>query len=227
MEELLRRALEEVYEHEFDKYEVKRRHFFSFRHRRMMRKLFKQLETKNKTTNTTQAYHYKPTKKHPSAIIIAIILSVMLSITAAAIAIYSFGFKKQPDHTIAFSENIENAPLTIDYRYVIDSLPDGFKEIESTDGTVVCGVKYQNDKSILSLKQWVKKKYICNYNTEGYEIEEIDVNGHDGFFITINNKMVLVWDNGDYVLELYGTLDKDELLNLSKYTKIQQIENLS
>lgn len=227
MEELLRRALEEVYEHEFDKYEVKRPHFFSFRHRRMMRKLFKQLETKNKSTNTTQAYHYKPKKKRSAAFIVAVIISILLSATAAAIAIYSFGFKKQPDHTIAFSENIENSPSTIEYAYTIEPLPDGLEESNRTTGSVVASITYQNDKSILHLNQWVKKDYVCNYNTEGYEIEEIDVNGHDGFFVEFNNDNFLVWDNGDYVLELYGTLDKDELLNLSKYTKIQQIQNLS
>jgi len=227
MEELLRRALEEVYEHEFDKYEVKRPHFFSFRHRRMMRKLFKQLETKNKSTNTTQAYHYKPEKKRPAAFIVAIIISILLSATAAAIAIYSFGFKKQPDHTIAFSENIENSPSIIEYVYVIEPLSDGFEESKRTTGSVVSNITYQNDKSILFLKQYVKKKYICNYNTEGYEIKKIDVNGHDGFYVKLKNDNFLVWDNGDYVLELYSTLDKDELLNLSKYMKIQQIENLS
>ena len=75
--------------------------------------------------------------------------------------------------------------------------------------------------------QSVKKKYFCQYNTEGYEIEKLNVNGHDGFFIKLKDDSFLVWDNGDYVLELYSTLDKDELLNLSKYTKIQQNENLS
>ena len=227
MEELLRRALEEVYEHEFDKYEVKRPHFFSFRHRRMMRKLFKQLETKNKSTNTTQAYHYKPKKKRPAAFIVAIIISILLSATAAAITIYSFGFKKQPDHTIAFSENIENSPSIIEYVYVIEPLPDGFEESKRTIGSGISDITYQNDKGVLLLRQWVKKDYICNYNTEGYEIEKIDVNGHDGFYVKLKNDNFLVWDNGDYVIELYSTLDKDELLNLSKYTKIQQIENLS
>ena len=48
MEELLKKALEEIYEEEFEKYKVTKPHFFSFRHRRKMRKLFKQLENKSK-----------------------------------------------------------------------------------------------------------------------------------------------------------------------------------
>lgn len=47
MEELLGKALEEIYEKEFEKYKVTKPHFFSFRHRRKMRKLFKQLENKS------------------------------------------------------------------------------------------------------------------------------------------------------------------------------------
>ena len=48
MEELLGKALEEIYEKEFKKYKVTKPHFFSFRHRRKMRRLFKQLENKSK-----------------------------------------------------------------------------------------------------------------------------------------------------------------------------------
>ena len=45
---IIKKALEEIYEKEFEKYKVTKPHFFSFRHRRMMRKLFKQLENKSK-----------------------------------------------------------------------------------------------------------------------------------------------------------------------------------
>ena len=44
MVNLLAKVLEEVYEQELEKYEVKRNHIFSLSHRRMMRELFKQLE---------------------------------------------------------------------------------------------------------------------------------------------------------------------------------------
>lgn len=222
MDELLCKALDEIYETEFDKYKTGKKHFFSFRHRRMMRKLFKELDAKPKSKPTTHAYTYKPKRKRPALLIIAIIFSVLLSIAAAAVAIYSFGFKKQPDHTIAFSENIENAPAAIDYVYVIEPLPEGYAEITRANGVIVCDIIYQKDKDILKLTQCIKKDYMCSYNTEGYEIEKIDVNGHDGFFITVKNKTVIVWDNGDYILELYGTLDKNKLLDLAKSTKIEK-----
>ena len=70
----------------------------------------------------------------------------------------------------------------------------------------------------------MKKEYICRYNTEGYEIEKLDINGCDGFFVKYKDENILVWDNGDYVLELYGTLDKNELVELAKNVKAQEIE---
>lgn len=223
MDELLCKALDEIYETEFDKYKTGKKHFFSFRHRRMMRKLFKELDAKPKSEAVTEEYTYKAKKRRPVALVIAVIFSVLLSITAAAFAIYSFGFKKQPDHTIAFSENIENAPTTIEHVYVIEPLPEGYAEISRAKGVIACDITYQKGENTLTLTQCIKKKYKSNYNTEGYEIEKIDVNGHDGFFITVKNKTVIVWDNGDYILELYSTLDKNELLDLAKSTKIEKI----
>ncbi len=223
MDELLCKALDEIYETEFDKYKTSKKHFFSLRHRRMMRKLFKELDAKPKSEAVTEEYTYKAKKRRPVALVIAIIFSVLLSIAAAAVAIYSFGFKKQPDHTIAFSENIENAPTSIEYIYVIEPLPDGYEENRRAIGEIFSNITYQKDENSLAVAQWIKKDYICNYNTEEYDIEQIDVNGHEGFYITIENKTILVWDNGDYILELRGTLDKNELLDLAKSTKIEEI----
>jgi hypothetical protein len=223
MDELLCKALDEIYETEFDKYKTRKKHFFSFKHRRMMRKLFKELDAKPKSEVTTEVYTYKAKKRRPAALVIAIIFSVLLSIVAGAVAIYSFGFKKQTDHTIAFSENIENAPTSVEYVYVIEPLPDGYIESTRTKGMLFCDITYQKDKDILKLSQYAKKDYMCSYNTEEYDIEKIDVAGHDGFIIEFKDDTVLVWDNGDYILELYGTLDKNELLDLAKSTKIEKI----
>lgn len=223
MDELLCKAFDEVYEHEFDKYKIKRFHVFSLRHRRMMKKLFKELETKRETESPSTAYQCSTKRKRPALLIVAIIFSVLLSVTAAAYAVYSFGFKKQPDHTIAFSENLENALTEIIYIYVIDPLPDDFKECTVNTGLFTSNITYKNGDKYLTLKQNVKVKYKTNYNTEGYEIEKTKVNGSDGFFIKFNDENILVWDNGDYILELQGTFDKSELLELAKNVKAQEI----
>lgn len=223
MDELLCKAFDEVYEHEFDKYKIKRFHIFSLRHRRMMKKLFKELETKRETESPSTAYHYSVKRKRPALLIVAIIFSVLLSATAAAYAVYSFGFKKQPDHTIVFSENIENAPATIEYQYIVDPLPDGFNESKRNIGVAIANVTYKNGDEYFTVEQDVKKEYRANYNTEGYEIEKTKVNGYDGFYIGFGEISTLVWDNGDYILELQGTFDKSELLELAKNVKAQEI----
>ena len=223
MDELLCKALDEIYETEFDKYKTGKKHFFSFRHRRMMRKLFKELDVRTKSENTTEVYTFKTKKRRPVALVIAVIFSVLVSITAAAFAIYSFGFKKQSDHTIAFSENIENAPTSIEYIYVIEPLPDGYEENRRAIGEIFSNITYQKDENSLAVAQWIKKDYMCSYNTENYEIEKIDIAGYEGFFVKLEDNNFIVWDNGDYILELYGTLDKNELLDLAKCTKIEKI----
>lgn len=224
MDDLLCKAFDEVYEHEFDKYKVKKFHIFSLRHRRKMKELFRQLEVKEEDKNVSQGYRLHAKKKRPALLIVAIIFSILLSVTAAAYAVYSFGFKKQPDHTIVFSENIEKSPSKIECLYVISPLPDGYTKKENSKGHIYADVRYSNEEKYFILTQKVKKKYICRYNTEGYEIEKLDINGCDGFFVKFKDDNFLVWDNGDYVLELYGTLDKNELVELAKNVKAQEIE---
>lgn len=226
MEDLLCKAFDEVYEHEFDKYKKGRFHFFSFRHRRMMKELFSRLETKNVPADSAyQEYQYVPKKKRPSALIVAIVFSILLSLTAGAIAAYNFGFKKHPDHTLVFLENNSDAPATIDYVYMLDPVPDGFKETDRTDGLIIASVRYESEKSHISLSQNVKKSYISHLNTEEYEIIKTDVNGYDGFYIEYGVQTHLTWDNGDYILSLDGTLNKDELIELAKCVKTREAMN--
>ena len=222
MEDLLCKAFDEVYEHEFDKYKKGRFHFFSFRHRRMMKELFSRLETKNVPAGSAyQEYQYVPKKKRPSALIIAIIVSAMLTITASAIVIYGFGFEGHPTHTIVFSENVENAPIIIRQVYTIDAPPDGYTEAERYEGVAIVTVRYtsENNNESLHFQQFVKPTFRPHINTEGYEIIETDVNGHSGFYVENEEHMLLIWDQGDYILSLIGNFSKDELIEIAKSVK--------
>lgn len=224
MEDLLCKAFDEVYEHEFDKYKKGRFHFFSFRHRRMMKELFSRLE-KNKPVGSTQEYQYVPKKKRPSALIIAIIVSAVLTITASAIAIYSFNFERHQTHTVVFSENVENAPTTIRQMYTIDAPPYGYIETERYEGTAVVNVTYTKGNESLSFQQSVKPTYKPHVNTEGYKIIETDVNGYSGFYVENEAHMLLIWDQDDYIFTLIGNFNKDEMIELAKSVKIREMRN--
>ena len=66
-----------------------------------------------------------------------------------------------------------------------------------------------------------------HYDTENQKFEEIKVNEHYGLCLAYSsqdyNYTNIVWDNGDYILELYGETSKNELCDLAKTAKV--IEN--
>lgn len=63
-----------------------------------------------------------------------------------------------------------------------------------------------------------------HYNTEHHSFENIEINGKSGLCIDFSgNKAIsalLVWDNGDYILEIIGDFDKYDIINLAKSAKV-------
>lgn len=62
-----------------------------------------------------------------------------------------------------------------------------------------------------------------HYNTEKGNLVEVEINGYSGVLFDLSNdersSVYLVWDSGDYILELFGNLTKNEMLDLVKVPK--------
>ncbi len=56
----------------------------------------------------------------------------------------------------------------------------------------------------------------------------MNINGNYGLYLDIGGENRehgdLVWDNGDYILEIAGDLSKSELVNLAQSAKVMRIE---
>ena len=62
-----------------------------------------------------------------------------------------------------------------------------------------------------------------NYNTENAEIEHIDINGHDAIGFEDNNGYYsLIWNNGEYIIDLGSDLGKNALIDIAK--TVQKVE---
>ena len=73
--------------------------------------------------------------------------------------------------------------------------------------------------------QWAKPAFDSrHYNTENQKLSEIEINGHYGLFLDTStdevNSFGVIWDNGDYILEISGNISKPDLLDLAKSTKV-------
>lgn len=57
----------------------------------------------------------------------------------------------------------------------------------------------------------------------------MNINGNASLCIDFGDnefqRVVVVWDNGDYILELFGDLSKNQLIELAKTAKDSKIRN--
>lgn len=214
MDELL---FEEImiaaYEKEFSEYDNAPQHHFSLRHRRKMKKLFKEYGI---TYSEKSKINIKMSKRLLYVAVI-IVTAVLLGITAIAVATGGFKFDSKPEYTMVLSEGWENAPDTLEYLYQLE-VPDGFTRTEYIPD--IGYSKFQRGVEYFIFTQSVKCDYNATYNTEGYEIEELMFDDNKAFFIQWEDVSVLACDNGDYILEICGTLSNADMQNLLKSAKI-------
>lgn len=139
----------------------------------------------------------------------------------------NFYGKVNADNTELFVINTENCPSTIEDKYYLPCLPDGY-EVLGTDSTPFYEwISYENPatEQTLTFCQFAKVSFdSTHYDTENQKFQEININGHSGLCLDYSsqgyNYAVIVWDNGDYILELYGETSKNELYDLAKTAKV-------
>ncbi len=218
--ELFKNILQKACDEEFAEYETSEEHKFSIRHRRKMKKLFREYDKKcasNVLEKKTIRF-----RRCIAAVVTAAVVLITLCITVGAL---TGGFKhiQESDHTEIFNIDFENAPQTIEYLYYISALPSEYK-LKNSDVNIDISANFAyetDDGHIFSFGQIVKSAYKGYINTEKYKMEEIIIDNKNGVFIAFENESLLVWDNGDYVLEIYGDFTKDEMLVLAKSAKIK------
>lgn len=219
--ELFKNILQEMCNEEFAEYEASEEHKFSIRHRRKIKKLFREHERKHASSISAKATTYS--RKRIAVIVIIAVAFVLSCVTVGAWVTGGFKNIKKSDHTEIFNIDYANAPQTIEYLYYISALPDEYK-LTASDVNIDISANFDyetDDGRNLSFNQIVKSAYKSYIDTENYKIEEIIIDNKDGIFVAFESESLLVWDNSDYVLEIYGTFTKEEMLDLAKSTKIK------
>lgn len=204
----------------------------SLRHRLAMKRIFALYEKKTHVTTSNPPLALTPQSKHlhlsKRLIILFAVIICAAMLTGFMVVFFSKNFHGTVynDNTQLFAINTEHGPATIECKYYLSDLPDGFKMVEHDSTSFEVYTQYNNELSgqIITLSQYTKKKFVPHYNTENHDFEEIEINGHNGLCIDFSdykhNSSIVVWDNDDYILELDGNLPKNELVNLAKSAKV-------
>lgn len=234
-EELFKSILEEMVMSEYAEIENEPDHKFSLKHRLAMKRIFaryernvRKLHTKEPSP-TAQIVENKPRYRLSRQVFLAMIVIILSAFLVGWVVVYvstNFHGTVYHDHTELTPKKTMDCPQTIEYKYDLEYVPDGFEQIKTVTSRTSAYTLYinQSTNQTISLLQWVKTYYEPNINTENYSLEEMDVNGEKGVCIYFSDntgtKSLVVWDNGDYIIEIIADLDKESTVNLSKINKI-------
>lgn len=233
-ESVLKSILEESARLEWAKYENAQEHVFSKKHERKMKHVFKLFERNDcklkPYTGSKPHYHFRFTKRNIIVLLAVIFLAALAGCGVTYFTSKNFYGKVNADNTELFVINTENCPSTIEDKYYLPCLPDGY-EVLGTDSTPFYEwISYENPatEQTLTFCQFAKVSFdSTHYDTENQKFQEININGHSGLCLDYSsqgyNYAVIVWDNGDYIFELFGEYSKNELCYLAKTAKV--IEN--
>ena len=204
----------------------------SLRHRYAMKRIFSSFEKSQRQTNSkpprTSAAQNRPLRLSTKLVILIAVIVCAALLTGFILVYISNSFRGtvNEDNTQLFPIDTENGLETIEYEYYLPDLPEGFEMAEHDVASFHMYAKYTNDLSgqTIMLSQWIKEKYSRHFNTEDNNFEEIEINGYNGICIYFSEleyvRSVVIWDNGDYILELEGNLPKNELVDLAKNAKV-------
>lgn len=205
---------------------------FSLKHKIRMKQIFRQFEKSKKLLFERELSEEPSTEavRKPLAfrnrILIAVLVIIFLAFvtTAFVVSFLSNGFKGvvYNDSTQLMAINAEGSPLEIEKEYALSVVPEGF-ELESvySDETRVT-TRYRNPMTNqwISFYQTVKSEYLVHINTEGFELQEIEINGCNSLCIDFTDDRetasMVIWENEDYILELSCDFPLEETIVLAE-----------
>lgn len=235
-EAVFREILAESLRREYSGFDNAPEHKFSLKHRFAMKRLFAKYETnmskdRKKGINVrSQTSENKPKSSLKQRLIIAVVIVVLMTLLVGWVVIYisgNFRGTVYPDNTQFAVTDLEGSPQTIEYKYALVSVPAGFEMVKTDSSPIHIYTFYMNKSTgqTISFRQWVKSNYQSSYNTENHVLEDVIIDGYSGLCIDLSNdeynSSLVVWNNGDYIIEILADLPKDDALNLAKIHKVE------
>lgn len=137
--------------------------------------------------------------------------AAVFSIEAVRSAFLDFIMRIFPTHTVFESSQTENSPETIEDIYVITYDMSGFEigfENYSEKSRIIDYINIEEEK-MLSFEQSIKSDRNPHINTEDAILKEVKIGDiHAIYFLDNNGYNNYIWDNGDYIFNVYGNIDK-------------------
>ena len=217
-EELFLSILSEAFEREYAELTTGGEHRFSLRHRIRMNKVFRCYE-KSIAPDTT--FNIKPTLRRKLIVaFIVVFTAIVLTVTVVALVTNGFKVTEKSDHTEFLAIGSENAPTTIVEIYEPSWIPDGFELTYSNDSRQTTSRKYENTlNEYFFFHQSTVSASHGFADSERYIYEDIIINDYCAIFWSDGNDNYLYWNDGNYIIGVFGNISKSTLVELAKSTK--------
>lgn len=227
-ESVLKSVLEESARLEWSSYVNAPAHIFSKGHERSMQHIFK-LYDKNirRSVAINRPRRIRLTRKTALVLLAVFFLAAVTGCAVAYYVSHSFRGAVHSDNTELRPIDTENCPTDIDVIYYLPEIPKGFVAMESYFIPGFMEVNYVNPSTgqAFGFSQDTKDGFSVHADTERVPLEEVIINGHYGVCVNEYRKNTVItyimWDNGDYILQLVGNLDKDLAIELAESAKVQ------
>ena len=195
-------------------------HEFSVEFERKMQKLIKR---RNKP-------YYKiinTVGKRVACIIVIVLLAssvTVLSVDALRNAVADFFVNIYEKFSTVQSVNEDKtAPTTIEDIYAITYDLSDYDVIYEEKDNYSYNITYIKDDVVIDFLQYTKDMYDQNVNTEDAEISTISITSKEAIiFLDNQNYYHLIWDNGDYILNIGSNIDKNALICIAE--SVQKVE---
>ena len=215
------RALKEVFDEEYKKAVAEcnneKEPGFSKKFTERMNKLIKQQK---------RPYFYliNTAWKKAACIVTALIVftASMLSVKAVRDAISNVVIYFFPEYNVITTKdnNISSRPETIEVKYTVSNIPEGYILAESAETTASFDKMYINEDKYILFSQYVFDRYTDAYDNEQSQYkEEKAENGQTYLYVETSGNITYIWDNGIYIFKISSNLPKEEVLELCKATK--------
>lgn len=229
----LAQSADERYEEFFD---ADTKHRFSHSYKRQRRKAILSAEKTRRGVRIPPAEGISmpkmtgiPLKKRITIISIAIMMAV--GISAGAGASLAVGFKKTEETVIDFTLMVadpQNSPQSIENLYYLSEIPEGYY-LKEFDNELQSSKRYyyvrDDNDDFIDFTQIIRKVGISFDNEHILSSEEVMVGDKYGVFMTWERTTTLLWDNGDYILEIFSRLPKEKAIKLAESAKICEDED--
>lgn len=220
---LVLQAIQEVFNERFEKeikeLESETPHIFSEKHNKRMAKLIRDQKKPYFMLICT-------TGRKVACIIATIILlsASALSVKAIREAVFDFIMSIFSDHIVVSTESGTDIgyPDTIEEEYYISELPEGFNQTQYGLLNSALSIYYSNDYGdYILFTQETKDEYETHYDNH-FNNKTITYKQQVFLIIETDIEITYIWDNGHYIFEITGNIDKDILFDLCKSTKIKK-----